>query len=202
MARRKRISDTLDWQQIEGRLEANFTAATTAQRADGAEWYGAANGIARQIADASFPPITTRCAAGIIAALSPQADWDSNVRQAIEFGSGAEISNTDDRIGKATECRDGADPSTVLRGPKESAFFECIANPKTARSACIDRHMVRAALAVDTDREIRLWIGRAGVYDGIAECIARIADRHDAPIPEVQATIWNVIRDPRQGIDR
>jgi hypothetical protein len=137
----------------------------------------------------------------VIAALSPQANWETNVEQATALCNGETVENTDSRLGKAYEILGGA-PASVLRGPKESAFYASIADPTGCRSACIDRHMVRAALAVETDAEIKLWIKRATVYDRIAECIAKVADRAGIPIPACQAIIWNVIRDPRQGINR
>lgn len=195
---RKRIADTLDWQAIEGRLEGTLRAATARQWQEGTRWYPRARYLAETILPFN-PDLTAKHGAGIIAALSPQANWDENVRQATALCAGETIHNTDDRLGKAYEILGGSDPADVLRGPKESAFYASIADPIESRQACIDRHMVRAALAVDSDREIRLWIGRAGVYDGIADCIARVADRAGIPVAACQAIIWTVIRDSRMG---
>jgi hypothetical protein len=196
---RKRISDTIDWAKVEARLETHLDSATPPQFYDGLAWYSIANNIANRLADDTFPPVGAKYTAGVIAALSPQANWESNVQQATDLCNGRDVANTDSRLGKAHECLGGSDPATVLHGPKESAFYGSISDPIGHRVACIDRHMVRAALAVDTDREIRLWVGRAGVYDGIADCLANIADRRQIPVPAAQAIIWNVIRDGRNS---
>jgi len=59
--------------------------------------------------------------------------------------------------------------------------------------------MIRAALAVETDAEIKKWAKRAQVYERIAAAITTIADRHQIPVPACQAIIWNVIRDGRRS---
>jgi HK97 family phage portal protein len=54
-------------------------SATPQQIADGLTWYARANAIVENIADASNGKLTTEQAAGIMAAMSPQAPWGSNV---------------------------------------------------------------------------------------------------------------------------
>ena len=196
---RQIIADKVDWVEVEGRLESTLLAATAAQTADGLGWYDAANATAQEIALIDFPPRTTAAAAGMIAALSPQAEWSANIAAARDWAAGNPQPNVAARCDKAERCWSGEDPVDVLRGPKESAFYASIIDPTGCRSACIDRHMLRAALAIDTDAEIKKWAKRAQVYERIADAIATIADRHQIPVPACQAIIWNVIRDGRRA---
>lgn len=192
---RKIIADTVDWAQVEIRLDSTLRAATSEQWAEGTRWYASARHIAETLV--CFSDLTVSHGAGIIAALSPQSNWAENVRQATELCLGNTISNTADRLGKAAEILSGADPDQILNGPKERAFWLSISEPISCRSACIDRHMVRAALGVSSDEEIRLWLGRAQVYDRIAAAVAAVADRYSLPVPTTQAIIWVVVRDSR-----
>lgn len=197
---RKRLSDHIDWSVVEARLEATLRAATSAQWRDGLRWYPRAHHIAETLV--CFSELTVDHGAGIIAALSPQAAWESNVEQATDLAFGRPIRNTADRCDKASRILGGEEPLSVLNGPKETAFYLCISEPLRSRRACIDRHMVRAALNVQTDKEIRLWADRAGVYDRISDAIVRIADRFNIPVPATQAIIWNVVRDARQSANQ
>jgi hypothetical protein len=147
----------------------------------------------------AFTDLHFRHGAGVIAALSPQAAWDENKRQAEALLAGEPVRNTAERLDKATDIACGIDPEYVLGGPKTRAFYGCILDPVGHPTACIDRHMVRAALKVSSDAEIKLWAKRAGVYDLIAEEIGKLAKRYSQPVSTIQAVIWGVVRDKRQG---
>jgi hypothetical protein len=193
---RKILADSLDWRAVEVRLEAILRSASSSQWHGGLRWYPQANHLAQTLV--CFSELSCSQGAGIIAALSPQASWERNIEQATALCSGSQISNTQDRLDKAYSILGGADPDEVLKGKKERAFWLSISEPLECRSACIDRHMVRAALNVHSDELIRLWIGRARVYERIATLVARIADRFSIPVPACQAIIWLVVRDARQ----
>jgi hypothetical protein len=189
---RARLSDQFDDTDIEARLDAYLRQATPAQWRDGYRWYRRA----RYFADnsvAAWCGGTVETGAGIIAALSPQASWEYNCEQAENLALGESVRNTAERLGKATAIRDGADPLDTLGGPKTRAFYRCILEPDTATRACIDRHMIRAGLDVSR-ADVKVWTGRAGVYEKIADAVERIAERYNLPIPTIQAVIWVVVR--------
>jgi len=192
---RKLIADTVDWPAVEARLESTLRAATARQWREGSRWYPQANAIASNLGATIGRDV--RAGAGIIAALSPQAHWDLNVRQATDLCEGREIANTFSRLGKAQEILEGSNPSQVLGGTKERAFYHSIGDPSGCRTACIDRHMLRIALALETHDEIKLWGQRSQVPERISDAIGKIADRHNLSVPTVQAIIWTVVRDGR-----
>lgn len=193
-----RISDRVDWVSVEARLDGYLRAATSRQYREGLRWYPTAHHIAGTLT--AFTELERKHAAGIIAALSPQSSWATNLRQAEELISTGYCSNTAQRLDKAVRIRDGETPVNVLHGPKELAFYFSIINPIHARTACIDRHMFRAAMGLDDLHELRLWTQRRGTAEKIGLCVTRLADKYAIPVPAAQAVIWTVIRDSRRGL--
>lgn len=193
MTARKRIVDTLDKDSIVDRFEAILRSVDRKTFHAGRRWYPRA----RHFADTSVAAwcgLHYRHGAGIVAALSPQASWERNCEQAEAFALGEPVRNTSSRLDKASLIAEGHEPEFVLSGPKERAFYGSILDPVGHRRACIDRHMVKAAGLATTDVEIRLWLGRAGVYDLLADCVAEVADRTGLSVPAVQAIIWVAVR--------
>jgi hypothetical protein len=85
------------------------------------------------------PPISRRTLAGIIAALSPQKSWAQNLRLMLRVVRGQPGGQYRHQVAKALAIRDGARPLEVLKGQKERAFFECLAEDGTD-AVTVDGH--------------------------------------------------------------
>lgn len=84
--------------------------------------------------------------AGLLAAMSPQKQWDVNRRIAVDASLGIFGGQVGDAIRKARAIYDGADPATVLpMGKKTGHFFMNIYDPSDPCWVTIDRHAIRAA---------------------------------------------------------
>lgn len=167
-----------------------WSKATDRDRDLGACWYPEAHRVAKDLCgDAAT-------GAGVIAALSPQAGWTSNLEMARDLASGRRPRmTTGANILKAERIMAGEPWRDVLGGPKVRSFAQCIEDPWDGHSAVIDRHAFDVAVGRVTDDAIRsLVLSRAGVYDTFAG-IYRAAARDIGEDPcVVQATTWTTWR--------
>lgn len=113
-----------------------FRLSTAQDREDGLHWYDYARDYAASL-DSDIPR-----AAGILAALSPQQSWPVNKRMAAEFYAGRRNVHTSDNVAKALAILDGAEPLSVLGGPKVRAFYTNIMGMDTTEAVTIDRHAI------------------------------------------------------------
>lgn len=173
------------------RILAIFDRATPADIEAGAQWYGAASEIARDMSDASGYSFVRCC--GILAALSPRTPWGRNVSLAWAFVTGAENgSGLRANWSAAIRVRDGG----VLYGPKTLAFAANIAGDRDA--VTVDVWAVRAALGSRVmDPEAAL--ARKGVYSEIAAAYRAAAALRGVDPTTMQATVWVVVRGGRAG---
>jgi hypothetical protein len=103
---------------------------------EGTQWYDRAQETADRLGRGDMHK-----GAGIIAALSPQRDWDRNVRIANEFvNSGTTTDQTAVQIRKARRILEGENPTDVLGGLKETSFYHNISDPNNPHHVTIDRH--------------------------------------------------------------
>lgn len=128
--------------------------------------------------------------AGILAALSPNNSWQSNQRSAIAL-----LEGRDDQVNaygrdllKALWILRGAEPETVLNGPKTIAFFRLIRDGGNRYDVCIDGHMANLIrgekkplkgihLTRDESESMAITIRTVAWYVGIQPC-------------QVQAALW------------
>ena len=103
-----------------------FRSATREQVQDGIAWYSAARTFA--VALARQYHVTKQCAAGVIAALSPQVSWKKNKDYAAIILRG-KLGGIKPRAhciarnwDKAWRIATGSHPLAVLGGPKVRAF--------------------------------------------------------------------------------
>jgi hypothetical protein len=160
-----------------------YSAATPQEMAAGAVWYPNARELAYELAGEYV------MGAGVIAALSPQIQWDRNVMLARDAFNGSFHGQVGDAIGKARRCMQSEDPDTVLpRGKKTWHFYHCILNPATQEHVTIDRHAAHIALGRATAKiGVKLYREVAEAYFDAARMIGR-------PPAEVQAVTWVSIR--------
>lgn len=88
--------------------------------------------------------VSPRKVCGIMAALSPNNSWSSNMSAVISI-----LDGDDSRAGaylrdtiKALWILAGCDPETVLAGPKTCAFYRLLLDGGNSWDVCIDGHMV------------------------------------------------------------
>lgn len=142
-------------------------------KAEAMRWYPKANEIADDIAEVA--DVSTEHAVGLVAVLSPRADWDVNVDVAqamadfrsaglqegltpeqatLEFrdwyreteGKGVSILPTN--IVKGFALLDGADVDETVTGPKVRSFFNNILEPGVTENVTVDAHMYKVFDAV------------------------------------------------------
>jgi hypothetical protein len=162
-----------------------YAAASEDEILAGKLWYSEAHDVARELGG---PHI----GAGILAALSPQCDWDTNVIMGREISAGRTPRYaTGTNVAKARACDRGAPWRDVLGGPKVRAFATLIQDPDDSHAVVIDRHAFDAALGrITSDRDRALLLGRRGTYERFAR-VYRAAARVLGLTPAtVQATVW------------
>lgn len=174
-------------------IVAAYQRATPDQRARGLEWYARANDLARELDPDNVPR-----AAGVIAALSPQCQWERNAaiaRASYLLGSGTgNIYSANNR--KASRILRGEDPADVLGGPKVRSFYAGILAPEGTDTVCIDRHAHDIAVGRRTDDATRTAsLGTAKGYDAFVRAYQRAAALLGVPASHVQAVTWTVWRE-------
>lgn len=173
----------------ERNINSVISRATPEELIAGINWYPLANAIAREMADGDLIK-----GAGVLAALSPQKNWDVNVRIAREsFELGRGTGNTPANNDKVTRILNGEEPLDVIGGKKVVSFFHNIVNP-TGKNVTIDRHAVSVAIGRYSTDDDTKFLSRKGVYDSFATAYRRSAGRMKKNPAEVQAISWLVIR--------
>ena len=152
----------------------------------GFEWYETANRIGAEI-DRTFG-FRPNTGAGILAALSPQKNWDVNISLAWQLAETDTCGQTKANVAKALRIKRGENPLDVLGGRKVRAFYSCIVGVES--EACIDRHAVSIYMGRHvSDVELKM-LARVGVYDRIANAYATVAEAENVPVYVIQAATW------------
>jgi len=174
------------------RIIAAWHDATPEQRELGRHWYQAANGIARQLADGDLVK-----GAGVIAALSPQKEWQLNKRMAAAALRGEPVGHLSDALRKVAAIIAGADPGDILpQNLKTGNFYRNILNPSDPDPVTVDRHAHDVAAGVDytgfggKDTYGNRGMSNVNRYAALAHCY-REAGWRVGELPNViQAAVW------------
>lgn len=129
-----------------GNILAVFFNATDLETINGAEWYPVANQAALIMAQRHG--VTLETAAGIIAALSPNNNWERNLIDAesligaysmggYDAANSIKVSTYNANKIKALDILSGETPLQILGGLKVRAFYDCIIG---GDSVCVDGH--------------------------------------------------------------
>ena len=129
-----------------------YDTASLSSIKDGATWYREAQDIATVIGrlggykdhQALF------VGAGVLAALSPQAEWGDTIQWAIQLVVKGARKHTWSNHNKALRILEGDKPNDVLGGYKVRAFYKAIVAPEGSGEPVIDRH----ALAIYMGRNV------------------------------------------------
>ncbi len=157
---------------------------------NGKEWYTNAHS---EVESMSFRyGLTVQSIAGIVAVLSPGVRWRQNLRDAehvIQYQEQATVSTYPQNKIKALKILSGYDPFAVIGGPKVTAFFINILDPKDENYVTIDRWILRA-LGIIGVREQKRVFDSEKQYNFIADVIRRKAKDNDMLPSQLQAVIW------------
>lgn len=176
---------------------ACYDRAPSHVKADGVNWYANALGIAQAISRKHDLPLAT--AAGVIAALSPQAAWDRNVSDAWTLAGGSEPRVKPDSLAKAQRIIDGEHPLDVLRGNKVRAFYAAIMGDHSV--VVVDRHAASCyANRKLSDAQVRPVFATSGkLYRRIASAYKRAAKVAGVAPCAMQAVAWVQWRQARSN---
>ncbi len=185
--------------------------ATPEQRSEGLRWYTGANRSAAALARRY--KITTRRAAGVIAALSPGLAWERNVSEAEKVISAHTAGEPLPMAGvygmanvrKCKRILEGEEPLKVFSSAnKTRAFYSTVNNPRS-NAVVVDRHAASAAFnkrgtrggstveAVPPalyrwlERHYRIAAERAGIKPHQFQAVVWCAWRQSTPGHEVAA---------------
>ena len=134
---------------------------------------------------------------GVFCALSPNADWLSNLRSALTMAYGftqgyseEEITVTTYHANRARAWRiiNGEPFHSVYKGPKVRDFFQSICEPTNTSSATIDGHLANIARAQVNG----MWYSGVTMreYKVVRGCVQRLAVRNGILPLQMQAILW------------
>jgi len=172
-----------------------YSRASKQDIAKGTIWYRDARRVATVIGNGD-----TAKGAGVIAALSPQQQWETNVKMArhaclTRKASGHFKANNE----KANRILRGADPLTVLGGDKVRAFYVNILNGG-GDSVTIDRHSLAVAYSrVLDDYARQRIIERKESYPQIVGRYRNRAKILGLSPADLQAITWTTWRREQGG---
>ena len=165
-----------------------YRLATPEDHTDGMAWYREAHAFA-----SSLDTDVSR-AAGVIAALSPNTSWPTNMRLATNHYAGVFGGTFGDATRKAQRILAGEPVESVLRGDKVTAFYANIMGDPA--HVTIDRHAIDIACGKPmSDRERSVWMGKRNravlvdAYRRAAAIATREAGETVHPY-QVQAVTW------------
>lgn len=203
-----------------------FDRATPANVADGARWYGS-DSMALVSDLAALGGISREAAASVLAQTSPRTTWSRNVAVAtaivqtwgMSVSAGLSVSDASEAcVAAARACagmiqnaqravialvaaHEGECPISTINGPKTNAFARNLLGDRNA--VTVDIWAVRIALNPTWQRGeddmSELILGRAGMYQALAQAYRIAANRRNVDATDMQATTWIVVRNGRAG---
>jgi hypothetical protein len=170
-----------------------WETATDVHRENGMAWYALAHRIAHDISGGDIVR-----GAGVLAALSPQKEWNLNIRLAARaFETGVATGNTGPCNAKANAILAGANPLDVMgNGLKTRNFYVNILDPECADALTIDRHAYDVALAARAENNKRLgltptrYAAFAAAYVGAADTLGILPHQLQAVTWEAWREVW------------
>lgn len=136
---------------------------------------------------------------GVVAALSPQVEWDHNKSVAcalLEGYEGEVYKGYDVNMTKARSVLDIKDPLTILGGQKVRAFYDNILRPRYSNLVTVDTHIARAFFnSLDLSQKELDFTFRPHGNGVIQEAVRTLADRYEVRPLALQATIWLAVKD-------
>jgi len=188
--------------QVVENVKQFYNAADTRAWNTGMAWYENAYLAAMEMGLGHGASIEQAC--GIIAAFSPQCDWDLNLQYAEQFlktgttgRTGAQLSKAREVLKLETAQDIRAALSTTDDGaPKVKAFFDCIYDP-WCDSVVIDRHAIACGLQQPASVGV-LAVNMQSItlaqYNFLARAYTKVADMVGIRPNQMQAICWESYR--------
>lgn len=180
-------------------IRAKLASASKEDISAGKIWYPKAYDHAVRIGSGNVEK-----GAGILAALSPATEWDTNVEGAYHVAkTGTSFHmQTGDNNEKALRILKGEHPLDVLGGHKVTNFYHNILNPDDPHPITIDRHAHDIAIGKPfgqkSDQKAQLSLGTQGRYNHFKEAYLNAAEQSGIKIPnQLQAMTWVAHREGR-----
>lgn len=201
-----------DFDQLVRNVLDHWDSTTDQQRKQGAEWYPAAREWLKNLSDRTNGDY--RRSAGVIAALSPMLDWETNLAQGAHFlmnydpstykpqnvDPGLEVGGVSgtsniDRARRVYHANPEDIEKELYSGGKPKKVWNFWQNFLGDDNAVtIDRHMARAVLGekgglMDLEPAQQI-LDRVGNYDHMADAIRTAAGKRGVSPAAMQAAIW------------
>lgn len=183
-ARQRRARKAAEHRHMCDRLIRVYGEAAHADRAEGRRWYPNAEANIASLAEAFG--IGRPAVAGIVAALSPQQKWRTNLNSARLVLEGRVPSGYGANRVKAEALRDGASPFDVLGGDKVTSFWANLIG--SGETVTVDVWAQRAATGKN------LPPPRGARYRAIADAYRAAAKIVGESPRDFQAIIWLATR--------
>lgn len=178
-------------------IRAVYLLASAAEIEEGHSWYAVAHTFASGLA-AEHADISLSQAAAIVAACSPQLDWDRNLAAALAVVERRSFGMLGANRAKADRILAGEQVLDVLAGNKVLAFFACIeAAHRDHDAVCVDRHAWDVANGASSSDMKPL--NRKGGYTAVADAYRSVAYELGLKPADLQAITWVVWRNLKGG---
>lgn len=197
-----------------GHILAVYFHAADNEIISGAEWYDRVNCAAKAMAQRYSLPLAT--VAGVIAALSPNNQWERNLRDADQLCRAYAMGGIDDaqqiktstynaNKNKALAILSGTAPLDALGGLKVRSFYGCIMGDSGA--VCVDGHAyaIWQGDYVPTTKTPKI---RAKLYASISADYIKAADTINSIVgasytgAQIQAITWTVWQRIRRQVNK
>jgi hypothetical protein len=167
----------------------------------GKAWYNHAHQLCRVLSNETEIPLKNVC--GILAALSPQVSWDTNIAscEAIVRTGKIDKAYTGYKVNveKAYLCL-SVDPLEVLGGLKVLAFYHNILDPLKSDDVTVDTHIGRVLFdkMYLESNEVSYLFSKRGNLEA-QEAIQRESKKHRVRPHVLQAALWVCVRELAQA---
>ena len=195
---------------------AMYFQSNVLDKETGANWYNNAYRVC--VALGEKYGVSSDIVAGVIAALSPNNKWESNIIDAeimlrawaaeIDYSQVkvATYSNNKDKAATILDCQLNREQIVkVLRGNKTVAFFLCIASDGDSDTPCIDGHAYNIWNGtVSTLKEVPSLSDKTfrhiqDAYRDAAKIVSEVTGKHHSAA-QVQAITWVAYRRIHKGL--
>lgn len=162
-------------------------------------WYQSAHAECSVLADRANLPLET--VAAMVAVLSPALRWERNIAAARAVIDGTSTSAYGANVRKAQRLLAGDAPSSVVSGPKVTAFYNLLRDPSDSNELVLDSIAVLLALGRDpskvTNEDAKPYLGRPRALRAIARAYRKVAADLGILPHVLQATTWVTWRNER-----
>ncbi len=163
----------------------NMNSKVPAAVSEGYNWYDRAREAAEKLGGGN-----AQMGAGIIAAMSPQRNWDENLRLAHQIRKTGTSGQTSVQNKKALRIMEGENPEDILGKLKEGNFYKNIYNPNDPTAVTVDRHAHDVAINQKIGGRNR-GLSADGRYDTFHRAYTTAAGHLGIETPSrLQASVW------------